>query len=49
MVTCYDFENEGTVDIDYTTLDEIDSIYSFVYSEEKKRKNKVKNAGLTDI
>ena len=42
MVTCYDFENEGTVDIDYTTLDEIDSIYSFVYSEGKKERIRLK-------
>ena len=39
MVTCYNLENEGAVDIDHTTLDEINSIDCFVYSErEKERK-----------
>ena len=41
MVTCHNLENEGAVDIDHTTLDEIDSIDCFVHSEGEKRKKNV--------
>lgn len=42
MVTCYNLENEGAVDIDHTTLDEIDSIDCFVYSKGKKKRKMFK-------
>lgn len=42
MVTCYNLENEGAVDIDHTTLDEIDSIDCFVYSKGKKKEKCLK-------
>ena len=46
MITCYNLENEGTVDIDHTTLDEIDSIDFFVYPE-GKTKEKCLKCGFT--
>ena len=42
MVMCYNLENEGAVGIDHTTLDEIDSIDFFVYSEGKKERRMFK-------
>lgn len=42
MVTCYNLENEGAIDIDHTTLDEVDSIDCFVYSEGKNERKMLK-------
>ena len=46
MVACHNLENEGAVDIDHTTLDQIDSIDCVVYSERKKERKNVYNAVL---